>query len=300
MTPDLSRYDHAAVRDLVWALSTPSLMNHEVCVDDHETTLDVLRHPGVLSRLDQPGSDLLKAVGAMRGNRLGDYFEILIETWLRQLPEVHFIASNVQVHGARGTIGEFDMLFERDRTFWHWELATKFYLGIATPDGPRWLGPNPRDRLDGKWQKMVDKQLVLAKRRSARGVLRRFNLRFAPEARAFIKGYLFEPLSEIEFSEHPDANPHTPRGWWVHHRFLRAHRGDVELTGPLNWVVLPRLRWLAPARAQDASSLFDFDELAIKTQQTRPSLVAGIDPETGLETTRGFVVHDNWPQKPPR
>lgn len=289
-------YNEQATRDLVWALTSPSLIAHELSVADDWGRLDVARHQGLLGRLDDPTSSLGLATRRMRGNRLGDYFELLIISWMKELPEVHVIGSNIQVHGGQGTIGEFDLLFERDRTFWHWELAIKYYLAFADSTGETfWYGPNPKDRLDLKWSKMRDRQLQLGKRRRALSTLRKYNVRYSPEPRAFVKGYLFEPLSEMEVDEHPDASPACLRGWWVHRRFASVHRAQLETDGRLDWVELPRLEWMSPALDDGAASTYDFENLLGSLRPSRSALVAGLDPETGLEVTRGFIVPDDWP-----
>ena len=66
-------------------------MAHELCVDDPSTRLDVARHQGLLARLDQPDSELTRRAQRMKGSRLGDYFELLLTTWMHEIPEAHVV-----------------------------------------------------------------------------------------------------------------------------------------------------------------------------------------------------------------
>jgi uncharacterized protein len=294
-------YTTQAGRDLAWALTSPSLMDHDRVVSGRSGQLDLARNQGLMSRLDQSGSPLHEAVRDRRSKRLGEYFEILLTTWLDELPPAHLIAANEQVFSGERTVGEFDLLFRRDGRVHHWELAVKFYLGHPGPSGSAgWYGPNPIDRLDKKWTKMLRRQLRLAEHKAARRTLSALGVDDEVEPRAFIKGYLFEPLDERHaVDHHPDANARGLRGWWVHHGRLADFADTLDPTGELRWMRLSRLRWLSPARRSDRDKLFDLDGLAGFLRASRPSLVAGLaEGEDGWrEVTRGFVVPDRWPSR---
>lgn len=293
-------YGTQAVRDLAWALTSPSMMDHELAVGARFGELEFARNQGLLSRLDARDSELARAVQARQSNRLGEYFEILMTTWLDQVPPATLIAHNQQVHSGRHTIGEFDLLFRRDRAVHHWELAIKFYLGHPDRFGEaKWSGPNPKDRLDKKWQKMLRRQLTLADKRPARQVLRKLGVDEAVEARAFIKGYFFDALDEeLRVADHHDANPRALRGWWVHRGQLADFASALDPAGDLKWMTLPRLRWMSPARPTDRDRLRNFEILAATLPGHRHFLVAGLEQtDDGLrEVTRGFVVPDGWPR----
>lgn len=273
---------------------------------DHPTVVDPLwgiretdRHRGLIKALDRPGSVLARAARGSDANRLGSYFEVLLETWIDEVPPAELAASNWQAYAGSRTIGEFDLLFRRNGRVHHWELAVKFYLGHPASDGQfRWFGPNPKDRLDRKWAKIRGQQLRLHHHPAGQGALRFLGIDEEVASRAFIKGYLFVPLDDsLDVEYPPDINPGGLRGWWVHRPDLAANRRRLDPDGELQWMILPPLRWMSPAHRTDADRLMSFDTLTDVVPPGRPTLVVAMAPtKHGLrETTRGFVVPDRWP-----
>ncbi len=263
-------------------------------VDDEWTAADVLSHPGLLSRFDKPGSELHKALHRRQGNRLGDYFEVLINTWMDAIPEARVMFQNYQVTGGKGTVGEFDLVFERDRETHHWELAIKYYLGHPGPDGePYWYGPNPVDRLDLKWTKMVDKQLKLSRTKEGLAALKWKGFEPPIRPRAFMKGYLYEPLNpDFAVPHHEDTNADGLRGWWCHaDEFLDAVP-EAE-----RWFVAPRLRWMSPICIGDEDALHGPESLPGRAKSHSIHVMA-MQKVDGVweEMSRGFIMKSDWPK----
>ncbi len=260
---------------------------------------DPAKYQGLLRKLDQPGSALEHTMRGVDRRQLGTYFEALIRTWIDALPPTRLTASNWQVYAGENTLGEFDLIFERNTRVFHWELALKFYLGHPAPDGQfRWYGTNPTDRLDRKWAKMRGHQLRLPRHPAGQGALQVLGIDEAVTSRAFIKGYLFTPLDDSFAVEYPpDINPAAPRGWWVHLGRLASYKDRLDGDGQRRWLRLPRQRWLSPARIDDGDRLCEFDTLNSILADDRSSLVVGVEEtKRGLqEVTRGFVVPDRWP-----
>lgn len=294
-------FDTQVVRDLAWALSSPSVMDHPLAVGERWGGGEVARNRGLLSRLDGRDRTLRNAVEGRQSNRLGEYFEILVTTWLDQVPPATLVAANQQAHEHGRTVGEFDLVFRRDAQVHHWELAIKFYLGHPGPSGrSTWYGPNPKDRLHRKWGKMLRRQLALSEHPAGRRTLRKLGVDEGVEPSAFIKGYLFEALDEdFAVEHHADSNPHGLRGWWVHRSRLADFRERLDPQGRLRWMSLSRLRWMSPARLTDRDRHRDFDTLAKSLPGHRHFLVAGLaETDDGWrEETRGFVVPDGWPSR---
>ena len=292
-------YRTQAARDLAWALTSPSLLDHPKVVDQRFGELEFSRNQGLLSRLDATDSALVQAIKGRQSDRLGEYFEILMTSWLDQVPPAELIAANKQVHRGGRTVGEFDLLFRRDRAVHHWELAIKFYLGHPAPDGSaRWYGPNPKDQLHKKWSKMLRRQLRLSQTQAGRKTLRKLGVDEGVEARAFIKGYFFEPLDdEYRVAHHSDTNPSGLRGWWVHRGQLADFEEELDPAGERRWMTLTRLRWMSPARITDRDKVRSFETLHKTLPDHRHFLVSGLEKtdQGWREVTRGFVVPDRWP-----
>ena len=297
MTP---RFHTQYVRDLYWALRSPMLMDHPRTVDPALRLREPDRYRGLLTKLDKPRSALDETLRRSDINGLGDYFEKLIRLWIDEVPPATPIAANWQVFDAGNTIGEFDLLFRRDATLWHWELAIKFYLGHPAPDGQfRWYGPDPSDRLDRKWAKMRGHQLRLHTHPAARDALSILNIDSSPISRAFIKGYLFLPLfGEFDLDYPPDINADGLRGWWAHHRHISALEDSLDVPPDTHWLMLPPKRWMSPAFVTNDDELHTIETLPSTVAYHRPTLLAGLhrdDNGQWRELTRGFIVPDKWP-----
>ena len=274
-------------------------MRHPRIVAPRWGEKETARYQGLLKKLDRRGSSLARSVRNADSPGMGRYFEVLIRTWIEEVPPARLEAANWQVYAGSRTIGEFDLLFRRNRALWHWELAVKFYLGHPAPDGQfRWFGPDPVDRLDRKWAKMRGQQLRLRTHPAAQGALEVLGVDDDPTPRAFVKGYIFEPLDpsfDIEYP--PDINPGAARGWWVYRSQLADSRDRIGVDGPLEWIRLPRRRWMSPAYVTDDDRVMSFEALTSVVPPDRPTLVAGLaETKRGLEeVTRGFVVPEQWP-----
>lgn len=297
---DVSTYRTQAARDLAWALTSPSLLTHELAVDERWGELDLARNQGLMSRLDDRNSELIKALRNRQSGRLGEYFEVLLITWLDQIPPATVLASNHQVYRGGHTIGEFDLVFRRDRVVHHWELAIKFYLGHPGPNGEQsWYGPNPRDRFDKKWRKMSGHQLRLADKPDGRKALQKLGIDEPVEPRAFLKGYLFEPLDDQYAVSLPvDANRHGLRGWWAHRGALADFEETLNPDRERRWMTLSRLRWMSPAYLFDDDELMSFSMLHGTLPPNRAFMVVGLEETNDgwREVTRGFVVPGRWPR----
>jgi hypothetical protein len=235
-----------------------------------------------------------------------------VEYWLRQDSSVSRLVPHLQVkdHSMKGrqrTLGEFDFLWVDDaqsRTL-HWEVAVKFYLQYRHSDGQLlWYGPNPRDRLDIKLQRLFQHQLILSRLPRAGAALQQLGLTLPVLPRLLMKGYLFYP-SDTDWT---NVEPHLPglsarhlRGWWTYLEPFKIPNAASDS----RWLYLPRLRWLASAKVAPGgeSQLMNIHELHdfcfdLSKRHQRPPLLAEMClNESGVweEVSRGFVVPQQWP-----
>jgi hypothetical protein len=302
-----------AVRDLAWAIGSPTLLNPDdsafsgQVLDDGFFAARLAEAEPWLRELDRNPEPLHAFIEARHSHRLGHYFENLIEFWLRHAG-VSDLRARLQVGEAGHAVGEFDFVFRQD--VWggwqHWEAAVKFYLQEAPiAEWQHFIGPNPSDRLSDKLHQLFDKQLMLGKTPAGRGALGTDD---TPAPRAFVKGYLFFPAG-VERPSVPGLSANGLCGWWLRHGTapLPTHHGSPR------WKLLHRLAWLAPARAtaDDVKTMFDTAHMntiverhftRAPTTSRAPLLLAELAPgPEGVwnEIARGFVVSAQWPQEGP-
>lgn len=236
--------------------------------------------------------------------RLGIYFEHLWHFFLAADSAVELVAHNLPVREGGKTVGEFDCLYycHQRRRHVHLELAVKYYLGYRpaacgsqlTP-GEIWLGPDTRDRLDLKVGHLMQRQIRLGDHPAAAGELRRLGI--ADLAREVeIKGYLFQPCV---------APLPPPRGFNRERRFGRWLAFDrlgnyLEGLDCDQFLVLPRLAWLAPASAVPGQGDDQNDLLGRLGRHfsghRRTQLVAALGAD-GSERERFFVTDSRWPHQ---
>ena len=284
---------HPRVRALAWLLDAPDLLDPQ---DPHWegriASLGTLppETDAWLARVDRDPSALDAELGERIYTRLGLYAEKLMAFYYRE--HGLLVAHGLQVRAAANdTVGEFDFLLDAGpEAVEHIEFATKFYLleGEAASRFDTFVGPNLADSLGAKMRKIFDKQLALGQHPAAQAVLPRPVVM----ARALVKGWLFYPLGSRPAMDGISAQ-HC-RGFWC----ALDEVGQLEAE---QFVVLPRLQWLAPYRARTEQGLLT--RYTMKAQLSAqfenvpmPVLVAAVREQDGglVETGRGFIVPDDW------
>ncbi len=284
------------VRDLAWLLDSPDLLDPAAPLwQGRIATLAPFLKPDFgawLRQLDAQPQALETLIAEHGFNRLGRYSELLMAFYLGNAGVLH--AHGLQVRGSDNvTVGEFDFLL-RDAAarLIHWEFATKFYLLQPQGEGQggeSLVGPNLADSLAAKMRKILDRQLVLSQQAAAQLLLHEA----VAQAQALIKGWLFYPVDAAPKRAIEGVNAAHCHGFW-------RPLGSVEGMPDAQFSVLPRMRWLAPARTApeecfDRSGLAD----ALKKHFSRDSLplmIGIMQPGEGamLEVERGFIVPDDW------
>jgi hypothetical protein len=283
---------HPHVRALAWLLDAPNLLDPatphwrgSIGSLPALTKADI----GWLHQLDRDPAALDAALGERPHTRLGLYAEQLFAFYFRQRGKL--VAHGLQVRANRNdTVGEFDFLLDAGNgAIAHWELATKFYLlnGHAAPGRfDAFVGPNLADSLGAKMDKIIDKQLTLARHPAAAPLLP------GPvvSALALVKGWLFYPAGQEPCMD-GIAFDHC-HGFWC---------ALEEFKDSGNFVVLPRMQWLAPYKSASSAQVIDGESLRrwladFFAQASAPALVAEVVEQGGvvLEMRRGFVVPDDW------
>ena len=281
------------VRALAWLLDSPDLLDAAAPEwRGRIATLDAVT-PGVadwLAQLDRDSTRLDAALGDKTYTRLGLYAEKLMAFYFAE--QGRLVRHGLQVRASRNdTVGEFDFLLAHGPdALAHIEFATKFYLldGGGANGFDALVGPNLADSLGLKMRKVFERQLALGAHPAAQALLPLP----VTQAQALVKGWLFYPAGSWPAMQGITAG-HC-RGFWC------ALEEVDEIPGEA-FLVLPKLQWLAPFRAESADRAMDRSRLAtylaeqFETSGT-PVLVATLRHQDGIteEVERGFIVPNDW------
>lgn len=295
----LQTFHDARVRDLFWVMAAPGLMREssapDFAVPDAFGQAAVQHALPALQALDSEPTPLHEWIAARNPQRLGRYFETLLEYWINHLMDAELIAANLAVKLGDIVTGEYDFIW-RDSAgaLNHWEASVKFYLQVDAPAGlAGYVGTLTRDRLDLKFAHLRDKQLKLSTTLAGQAYLP--DAGEAVSARALLKGWLFYPYGQAPIPA-LEVSPQHLSGWW-----LRWGETTFNPQSGLHWKVLPRLEWLTPAMCRSEKGLLT-ERIFSATLETHfkadgaPLLVAGMITVGGTwqEVTRGFVVPRGW------
>ncbi|MEM8561796.1 MAG: DUF1853 family protein [Pseudomonadota bacterium] len=302
-------YHNQAVRDLAWSCFSPSLFMGEALAAPGQALgiFEPLATPERLEwllKLDRDPSKLLHYLTDKPATRLGIYFERLWQFFLIEDPQFELVAHNLPVRDAGSTVGEFDIICwcHQRNTHVHLELAVKFYLGHSSQRrqtaGSRWrdwLGPNARDRLDIKLDRMRHQQTRLAELPQASAQLADIGVE-GTLSEVVIKGHLFTPIQQ-SLSPPLGYNPRAQMQRWVSIDKLTA--AISHLSGNY-FLPLPKTHWLSLARADSIQACVSRTQLpdtltTLLTQTNgRPQLAAALN-DKGQELYRFFTTTQDWP-----
>ena len=134
--------------------------------------------------------------------RLGKLVEQFVFIQLQQNKSISIIAQNLQIIVDKITIGEIDCLIQYLNKYIHLEIVYKFYLydeHINTGELDHWIGPNRKDSLVFKLNKLKNKQLPLLNHFKTKELLHKIDLN--PElicSMVLFKAQLFVPKKLID------------------------------------------------------------------------------------------------------
>ncbi len=229
-------------------------------------------------------------------NRLGRYFERLIQFWLNKTVRYKVLAFNLQVNENKQTIGEFDFITTEHESGenLHLEVAVKFYLGVGvTRRWSQWVGASTRDDLGKKLARLHHWQLHLGNRSAGSAMLREMGIQNIT-SKAWVKGRFFYPKA---FEKHPlpyGCNPYHERGTWV---FAHEMEKLLPADQPYRWV--ERADWFAPLRQEHEKELVNLRGI-LQQMETVVSLPAQLvryhfHDNEWREAERISVVPKAWP-----
>mgnify|MGYP000362633608 CR=1 FL=1 len=188
--------------------------------------------------------------------RLGNYVERLVSYELTQDESIHILKENTQIISNKTTLGEIDCFLLQDNQPVHLEIAYKFYLYDASVGSnvlDHWIGPNRRDSLMLKLNKIKEKQFPLLYSDECRYLLEKLNVSVdAIQQRSFFKAQLFLPYqSDVDFTE---LNKNCVQGFYISLPELSLFK-DCKFYIPkkLDWLIEPhsQVDWMNIQKAQE-------------------------------------------------
>lgn len=315
------------IKQLIWSLTSPNLLTQWATDDARPFCYPI--NENILNELSRT-LFLDDSITSLKNhNRLGKTFEQLIYFYLKHLsqispkPAITNLNHGVQIKTFgkhRRTLGEIDFLFHDslNNQSIHLETAVKFYLADVNQleqlnEQKSWVGPNRKDRLDLKINKLFSHQLTLTKQQESEQTIKNLGFDGGEFAQQFlVKGVLYLPHW---VTKHPkeEINKHLPKaintnnefGYWI----AQSHLPQL-LNNSCAARTLYRDEWLTSPVTHDQIAEFNdqhcldsqtIENLVIEIQQhfatyARPIqiIVSAIDNTRNLNVTRYFIVADDW------
>ncbi len=192
---------------------------------------------------------------------LGRRFEEILCFYFNNHPDWKLLAQNITIKDNGITLGEIDFLLFQKSTgkYIHLESAVKFYLW----DKEAWYGPQRKDRLDSKVDKLINKQTLWCNTIQGTQQLKSMGLNAAEFERAIhCKGNLFihkhQNMSELDWTfinkkisllnwQTPANNLSDEYGVLKKHQWLNPlpPKSDYDVMSPIN-IILKRPEMVFP------------------------------------------------------
>lgn len=198
-------------------------------------------HTPVQQSLDKDLPSL--ATNFVMGKRVERFFEWIIQ----KNPNYKLLAGNMQISRNKITLGELDFLLEDliNQQVYHIEMVYKFYVydPSLTSEMDRWIGPNRRDTLLQKTEKLKEKQFPLLFKPETDDLLNLLDLNSINILQqACFKANLFVP-KELQNQQFPEINNKCVAGIWLHFEdFNSTGYRDFQFYAPKkqDWPILPK------------------------------------------------------------
>lgn len=189
--------------------------------------------------------------------RLGKLVEEFTFTQLKQQSKVNWIAENIQIQKGKTTIGEIDALFHFNSKPIHLEIAYKFYLydTIRNYELPLsfWIGPNRKDSLVYKLNKLENRQFTLLHNPNTTPFLKNYGLNAGEITQLiFFKAQLFLPYNKRSIPIEP-LNINCVFGYYFTYKtFNSFSKLTFHIPKKLDWLVVPHndVDWLNYEQAE--------------------------------------------------
>lgn len=187
---------------------------------------------------------------------LGQQAEACFEAYLKRSKNFELLIANLQIQGEKQTLGELDYIV-RDLTtkkVVHIELACKFYLydeTLGPSEEAKWIGPNRKDSLFDKLEKIKQQQFPLIHAPETQKQLNQLGFEIPTEQKLCLKAFLFLP-AKMETGILSNNFRNCIVGHWVRYGELK----DIENA---LYAIPNKKEWLLPVEA--LTEWYSFSEI---------------------------------------
>ena len=182
--------------------------------------------------------------------RLGKYIERLVSYQLEQEKTISILCENIQIQKEKITLGELDCIIRKEEKPIHLEIIYKFYLydaSVGKTEIEHLIGPNRKDSLVEKLNKLKEKQLPLLFSKECLTYLKSINLKASEiKQQVYFKGQLFVPFSSKDL-QLSILNNDCISGFYINKKELNYFKNcKFFIPNKKDWIVMPHknVNWL--------------------------------------------------------
>ena len=194
--------------------------------------------------------------------RLGKRVEHFVCYDLEQHSDINLLAHNLQIQHNKQTIGELDVLLKHKQQPVHLEIIYKFYVydpTVGTSELEHWIGPNRKDSLVQKLEKLKNKQLPLLFRPDTASYLQDLGLDSGQiQQNVLFKAQLFVPRV-LKNSHFEQVNNACIAGVYIKKEVLPSFQYcQFYIPSKVNWLagIQPQITWLEYANFNTELQVF--------------------------------------------
>lgn len=181
--------------------------------------------------------------------RLGKYIEEFVFYELKHHKNISLLAQNIQIQENKITLGELDCLLIKDSLPIHLEIVYKFYLydeSVGDNEIEHFIGPNRKDSLVEKLNKLKESQLPILHTTACRTYLKDLDLVNEKIAqRVYFKAQLFIPFNQKVHLK--ILNKNCIQGFYVRRKDLQDFENcKFNIPKKLDWLINPHpnVEWM--------------------------------------------------------
>lgn len=281
----LSSLNNHAVKDLFWSVASESPLSY----DYNEVPIFPLlvqeqiveTHLEWFLELDSKPELLEDYLERKQHHRLGFYFESLLQYFFENSPFIQLELSGYQIIEDKRTVGEIDFIFTFDNITYHIEVAIKFYLQNGN-SVDQMLGPNAKDRLSLKLDKVKNHQLPIVKNKQIKDIVKK-----KCESYLFLKGQFY--TNEIVLPKF--FNPRSKVGKYMK---MSNFKENFNLNDH-QWYQLVKPNWISSTEIPGVGKAIVKSDLErIEEEVVKQKKAARLEQLSEYY----FIVSDQWPTLP--